>query len=85
MLSESVLLSTAGGLLGAAAAYLLFDGYRASTINWQSFSQVTFAFTVTPHLLGMALAFATLIGLVGGVFPALRSARLPIAAGLRED
>ena len=85
VLSESVLLSTAGGLLGAAAAYLLFDGYRASTINWQSFSQVTFAFTVTPHLLGMALAFATLIGLVGGVFPALRSARLPIAAGLRED
>ena len=85
VLTESVLLSIAGGLLGGTAAYLLFDGYRASTINWQSFSQVTFAFRVTPELLGSALGFATLIGLVGGLFPALRAARLPIAAGLRED
>jgi len=85
VLAESVLLAAAGGLLGAAAAYLLFDGYRASTINWQSFSQVTFAFRVTPGLLGSALVWATLIGLVGGLFPALRAARLPIAAGLRED
>ena len=85
VLAESVLLAIAGGLLGAAAAYLLFDGYRASTINWQSFSQVTFAFRVTPGLLGSALGFATLIGLVGGVFPALRAAHLPLATGLRED
>jgi putative ABC transport system permease protein len=74
-----------GGVFGAAAAYLLFDGYRASTINWQTFSQVTFAFRVTPGLLGQALVFATLIGVAGGMFPALRAARLPIAAGLRES
>ncbi len=85
VLVESVLLSIAGGGLGAAAAYLLFDGYRASTINWQSFSQVTFAFQVTPILLGKAIAFATLIGIGGGLFPALRAARQPIATGLRES
>lgn len=85
VLVESVLLSMLGGGLGALAAYLLFDGYRASTINWQSFSQVTFAFRVTPVLLGEAIAFATAIGIIGGLFPALRAARLPIATGLRES
>jgi putative ABC transport system permease protein len=85
VLTESVLLSLLGGALGAAAAYLLFNGYRASTINWQTFSQVTFAFRVTPVLLGKALGFATLIGMAGGLFPAIRAARLPIAAGLRES
>jgi len=85
VLVESVLLSILGGVLGAAAAFLLFDGYRASTINWQTFSQVTFAFRVTPVLLGKAVACATAIGIVGGLFPALRAARLPIAAGLRES
>lgn len=84
VLVESVLLAILGGALGAAAAYLLFDGYQASTINWQTFSQVTFAFKVTPPLLLRALAFATLIGLLGGLFPAIRAARLPIATGLRE-
>jgi putative ABC transport system permease protein len=85
VLVESVLLSILGGLLGAGAAYLLFDGYRASTINWQTFSQVTFAFKVTPALLGLAITFATVIGIVGGLFPAIRAARLSIATGLRES
>lgn len=85
VLVESVLLALLGGTLGAAAAYLLFDGYQASTINWQTFSQVTFAFKVTPLLLGQALAFATVIGLCGGLFPAIRAARQPIVAGLRES
>ena len=85
VLVESVLLSLVGGVFGAIAAYLLFDGYRASTINWQTFSQVTFAFQVTPVLLGKAILFATGIGIVGGLFPALRAARLPISTGLRES
>jgi len=85
VLLESVLLSILGGLLGAAAAWFLFDGYRTSTINWQTFSQVTFAFRVTPELLGRAIGFATLIGLGGGLFPAIRAARLPISSGLRES
>ncbi len=84
VLAESILLSLVGGALGAGAAYLLFDGYRASTINFQTFSQVTFAFNVSPALLGQAIAFATGIGLIGGLFPAIRAARLPIAQGLRE-
>jgi len=85
VLVESILLSIFGGLLGAGAAYLLFDGYRASTINWQTFSQVTFAFKVTAPLLGLAILFATGIGVLGGLFPAIRAARLPIATGLRES
>lgn len=85
VLVESIVLSLVGGAFGAGAAYLLFDGYRASTINWQTFSQVTFAFEVTPPLLARAVAFATAIGLVGGLFPAIRAARLPISTGLRES
>jgi len=85
VLVESVLLSVLGGVIGAAAAYFLFDGYRTSTINWQTFSQVTFAFRVAPGLLGRAICFATGIGLVGGLLPAIRAARLPIATGLRES
>lgn len=84
VLVESVFLSIAGGVLGGGAAYLFFNGYRASTINWQTFSQVTFAFEVSPMLLVKALAFAIVIGLIGGLFPAIRAARLPIARGLRE-
>ena len=85
ILVESVILSLAGGAVGALAAYLLFDGYRASTMNFSSFSQVTFSFRVTPPLLALAIVFATLIGLVGGILPAIRAARLPIASGLRES
>lgn len=85
VLAESVMLAMLGGLIGAGGAYLLFDGYQASTINWQTFSQVTFAFRVTPGLLAMAIVFATSIGFIGGLFPAIRAARLPIASGLRES
>lgn len=81
---ESLVLSLAGGIAGAAAAYFALDGYQASTINWQSFSQIAFAFTVTPALLASAIAWAAAIGVLGGLFPAIRAARLPIATALRE-
>jgi putative ABC transport system permease protein len=84
VLIESLLLALAGGLLGAGAAYLAFNNLQTSTINWQSFSQITFAFRVTPDLLVQGVIWAALIGLVGGFFPALRAARLPIASALRE-
>ena len=84
VLAESVAVALFGGALGAGAAWLAFDGYQASTINWQTFSQVTFAFAVTPQLLVRAMLWATALGLVGGFFPAIRAARLPIAAALRE-
>jgi putative ABC transport system permease protein len=81
---ESLALALVGGAAGAAAAYFAFDGFKAATINWQTFSQVAFAFTVTPRLLIQAILWAAIIGLLGGLFPALRAARLPIAAALRE-
>ena len=84
VLAESTLLALAGGFVGAAGAWLAFDGYRTSTINWDTFSQVTFAFDVTPQLLVQGAIFAIALGLLGGLFPALRAARLPVTAALRE-
>jgi len=84
VLFESLALALIGGTVGAAAAYFAFDGFKAATINWQTFSQVAFAFAVTPKLLLGAIIWAAIIGLIGGLFPAIRAARLPIAAGLRE-
>lgn len=81
---EAMALALVGGGAGAGAAYVVFDGFRAATMNWQSLSQVAFAFDVTPSLLGQGVLYATLIGLVGGLFPALRAARLPVAEALRE-
>lgn len=81
---ESLLLALAGGAIGSAVAYVAFDGFTTSTINWQTFSQVAFAFTVSPELLTRAIVWACIIGLLGGIFPALHAARIPIAAALRE-
>ena len=81
---ESVTLAVIGGAVGAALAYIAFNGFTASTINWQTFSQIAFAFAVTPELLVTAIIWAAAIGLVGGLFPAIRAARLPIASALRE-
>jgi putative ABC transport system permease protein len=85
VLLEALVLAAVGGLLGAGLAYVAFDGFRTATMNWQSFSQVTFAFDVTPALLGRGILYAAGIGLIGGLFPAIRAARLPISAALRES
>lgn len=84
VLFESLVLALIGGVLGSALAYVAFNGYQASTINWQTFSAIAFAFAVTPTLLAGAIAWAAAIGLLGGFFPAVRAARLPIATALRE-
>jgi putative ABC transport system permease protein len=81
---ESIALALVGGAAGAGLAYVVFNGFHAATMNWQSFSQVTFAFAVTPRLLAQGIVWATLIGLFGGLLPAIRAARQPIAAALRE-
>jgi putative ABC transport system permease protein len=81
---ESLALALVGGAVGATCAYLAFDGFKAATINWQTFSMVAFSFSVTPRLLASAVIWSVSIGLIGGLFPAVRAARLPIAAGLRE-
>lgn len=81
---ESLVLALVGGAAGAGLAFGAFNNFHAATMNWQSFSQVTFAFAVTPQLLVQGVTWAVLIGLVGGLLPAIRAARQPIAAALRE-
>jgi putative ABC transport system permease protein len=84
VLVESLGLAAIGGLAGGLLAYAGFNGYQTSTINFQTFSQVAFAFRVTPALLGLGLFAALVMGFFGGLLPAIRAARLPIASALRE-
>jgi putative ABC transport system permease protein len=84
VLAESLVLTLVGGVVGAIAAYFGFDGFQAATLNWQSFSQVAFKFAVTPKLLVIGISYALIMGLIGGLFPAIRAARLPVTAALRE-
>lgn len=84
VLVESLMLGLLGGVFGALVAYFGFNGYQANTINWASFSQITFAFTVTPRLMVMGIVYALILALVGGLLPGIRAARMPITSGLRE-
>lgn len=84
VLAESLALAAIGGVIGGVGAYLAFNGYQTSTMNFSTFSQVAFAFQVTPRLLVMGLVYALAMGLIGGLFPAVRAARLPIPTALRE-
>jgi putative ABC transport system permease protein len=84
VLAESLALGALGGVAGGILAYVAFNGYQTSTINFQTFSQVAFAFAVTPWLLAQGLAYALIMALVGGLLPALKAARLPIASALRQ-
>jgi putative ABC transport system permease protein len=81
---ESTLLALTGGVFGGALAYLVFNGFRVSTLNGNSFSQVVFDFAVTGDLLVQGVVTALVIGLIGGIMPAVRAARLPVAQALRE-
>ncbi|HJS89730.1 MAG TPA: ABC transporter permease [Steroidobacteraceae bacterium] len=83
VLIETLLLAIAGGVVGAGIAWVLFDNYTASTLG-ANFSQVVFEFRVTPALLAAGLKWALAIGFLGGLFPALRAARMPVTDGLRE-
>lgn len=82
-LVEALLIALAGGLLGCVLV-LPLNGLTTGTMNWQTFSHLSFAFRVTPGLLAAGLVFSLLMGVIGGLPPALRAARLPIAAALRE-
>jgi putative ABC transport system permease protein len=84
VLAEALTLGLIGGAIGGLGAYLAFNGYQTSTMNFQTFSQVAFAFRVTPQLLIMGLVYSLMMGLIGGLFPAIRAARLPIPSALRE-
>lgn len=84
VLVEALILAAVGGMAGGALAYAAFNGYQTATMNWQSFSQVAFAFAVTPALLVQGLVYALVMGLLGGLLPAIRAARLPVVTALRE-
>ena len=84
VMGESIFLALCGGVIGGALAFLIFNGYQTSTMNWQTFSQVAFAFAVTPSLLVQGILYSLAMGLIGGIFPAFRAARLPISQALRE-
>ena len=81
---ESTLLALIGGLIGGAIAFLAFNGFQVSTLNNTSFSMVVFNFAVTPDLLVAGLKVALVIGIIGGLLPAIRAARMPVAQALRE-
>lgn len=83
ILIETMLLALLGGMIGAALAYFLFNDYTASTLG-NNFSQVVFEFQVTTQLLINGLQWALAIGFVGGLFPALHAARLPVTVALKE-
>jgi putative ABC transport system permease protein len=80
-LVESLLLAVIGGVVGAAATLLIFDGLSASTLG-ASFTQVVFNFRLSPSLVAQGIILALIVGLIGGLFPAIRAARMPIVAGL---
>ena len=81
---ESAVLAVIGGVIGGGLAWLFFNGFTVSTLNAASFSQVVFDFAVTGDLIRQGLIAAVIIGLVGGLFPAIRAVRRPVAAALRE-
>jgi len=81
---EALLLAVAGGLLGALIAYVLFNNFSVSTLG-QNFTQVVFDFKVTPELVTRGLVIAVVIGMVGGLLPALYAARRPVTVSLREQ
>jgi putative ABC transport system permease protein len=82
-LVEALLISFVGGVLGCLAV-LRLNGFTTSTINFQTFSNIAFAFKITPGLMTLGVVFALAMGVIGGIFPAIRAARLPVATALRE-
>jgi putative ABC transport system permease protein len=81
---EALALSLLGGILGASLAWFIFNGHSVSTLG-AAFAQVVFQLTVTRALIVTGIVWACLIGLLGGFFPALRAARLPVAEALRAS
>jgi putative ABC transport system permease protein len=84
ILLETMLLALIGGLIGGAAAWLLFNGYAASTMAAGSVGKLSFELQVTAGVLWQGLKWALAIGFIGGLFPAVRAATMPVTAALRE-
>ncbi len=90
VIAESLFLALLGGIVGTVIAYAALNGFHASTIaaSGQMISnktpQVGFTFAVTPVVMAIAVGWALIVGLIGGLFPAIRAARLPVATALRQ-
>lgn len=84
VLVESLMLSLLGGVIGGGLAYVVFNGFTVSTLNFSGFSQVVFAFAVTPPLLVQGVIIAVVIGVIAGLFPAIQAARRPVSTALRD-
>jgi len=82
-LVESLILAALGGIIGAIAKYLIFDGFSAATLG-ACFTQVVFSFKLSPALIAQGVILALVVGLAGGLFPAVRAARMPIVARLNS-
>jgi putative ABC transport system permease protein len=80
---ESMFIALAGGAIGCLAA-LPFNGFTTGTLNWSSFSYLAFSFRVTPAVLASGIVFSLVMGIVGGIPPAVRAARVPVIVALRE-
>lgn len=84
VLIEAILLGAAGGLLGGVLAMVFLNGMQSSTMNFQTFSQITYAFTVTPQLMVTGIVYGLVLTFIAGLLPGIRAARMPITTGLRE-
>ena len=82
VLLEGIALGFVGGAAAALIAYLVFNGYQASTSA--NGAMMAFSFAVTPDLMFAALVLGLVMGFVGGLFPAIRAARMPVAQALRD-
>ena len=83
-LVESLLLGLVGGVMGLFFSSFL-QLFTISTVNWQTFSELAFSFTLTPDIVAQALVFSLIMGFVGGVLPAFRAARMNIVEALRTS
>jgi putative ABC transport system permease protein len=84
VLVEAMILGAVGGLIGGLLAFVFLNGMSSSTMNWATFSQITFAFTVTPQLMITGIIYGLILTFIAGILPGIRAARLPITSGLRE-
>jgi putative ABC transport system permease protein len=84
VLVEAIVLGAIGGFIGGLLALLTLNGMRSSTMNFASFSQLTFAFTVTPQLMVKGVIYGLILTFIAGIIPGIRAARQPITSGLRE-
>ncbi len=82
---ESLLLALIGGLIGAAVAFVAFNQYTVSTLHSSTFTQVAFEFMVTSELVILGVIVSLVLGMIGGLFPAIRAALMPVTRGLRGE